>query len=246
MIRVKIPSPQVPGKYDLEQGRQELGLDTDVFLSRYMELIVRDISFPCQPVFKYENVSLEHGEIYADIDPETLPDYLDIKWHYRLIDSSLLELVTETLVGAEVVNKGTMNHDNLIACKPKSGWDPETVNAYLWALIRTVRSNNGLTLSEQDTMEMYMEDMGKSRDIEAGKSITVTPEDSIALADQYLDTEGLASIMEKHTAAVLQIAHANKDLDYRHIHGKITAVTNNTKGQLRALSGKAVGTALIV
>ena len=214
MIRVRIPSSDTPSLYELELLKQELGLDTESFLDRYMELVVRDISFPCQPVFKYKNVSLEHGEIYADIDPETLPDYSEMKKSYKAINRVLLDLVSEYMAIASKDNleyyhssyddedndddSGPPIYDAVIIHQPKLDWSADVVSGYLSALIRMVRSKKRFIVSDHSVLSIYTKELLSNKDVRIGESITVTRDKSIELAEQYINAEGLGAIMRKY------------------------------------------------
>lgn len=241
MIRVKIPSPY---QYILEETRQALAIDVDTLLSRYMQLVVRDISFPCQPVFKYENLSLEDGFLYADIDPETLPDYFKINSDYESIDSSLIELVTETLVSTKGESQREINHETTIAFVPKSEWDADTLNAYLWALIRTVRPNKAVTLSERSVMMMYTKELMDTKGMGPNQPIAITQDYAIDLAQNYIDMEGLHSILKKHSMRIHELEDEYKELDEIALYSKMMDTIRETSIALQALSGMAIAEAL--
>ena len=241
MIRVKIPSPY---QYTLEETRQALAIDIDTLLSRYMQLVVRDISFPCQPVFKYENLSLEDGFLYADIDPETLPDYFKIKSNYESIDSSLIELVTERLVSTKGESQREINHETTIAFVPKSEWDADTLNAYLWALIRTVRPNKAVTLSERSVMMMYTKELLDTKGMGPDQPIAITQDYAIDLAQNYIDMEGLHSILKKHSMRIHELEDEHKELDEIALYSKIMDTIRETSTALQALSGHAIAESL--
>ena len=241
MIRVKIPSPY---QYILEETRQALSIDVDTLLSRYMELVARDISFPCQPVFRYENLSIDEGFLYADIDPETLPDYFKIKSDYESIDSSLIELVTETLVSIKGEGQRDINHETTIAFVPKSEWDADTLNAYLWALIRTIRPNKAVTLSERSVMMMYTKELLDTKGMAPDQPVVITRGYAIDLAQNYIDIEGLHSILKKHSMRIHELEDEHKELDEIALYSKIMDTIRETSTALQALSGHAIAEAL--
>lgn len=192
MIRVKIPTPW-------ESQVAETMFDRDLseadFLKKYMALLASDLDFPCQPALEYNNVVYEEGVIWADINPESLPDYFSIKSRYRVIDSTLLEVVTEHISGAAAVDKGTINHDAIIAYQPKSEWSGEIVNAYIWAIIRLVRSNNGYDgnplLARNAVMGRYINDLQYKKDV------TLTRYEASNLSAGHVDGEAFAAVMSR-------------------------------------------------
>lgn len=192
MIRVKIPTPW-------ESLVAETMFDRDLseadFLKKHMALLASDLDFPCQPALEYTNVVYEEGVIWADINPESLPDYFSIKSRYRVIDSTLLEVVTEHVSGAAAVDKGTINHDAIIAYQPKSEWSGEIVNAYIWAIIRLVRSNNGYDgnplLGRNAVMGRYINDLQYKKDA------ALTRDEATQFGLGYIDGEGFAAVMSR-------------------------------------------------
>ena len=63
-----------------------LDLNEADFLKKHMLLLARDTNFPCQPELEYANVTYEDGVIWADINPNSLPNYLSIKSRYKVIN----------------------------------------------------------------------------------------------------------------------------------------------------------------
>lgn len=192
MIRVKIPTPWESLVAETMFDRELSEAD---FLKKYMALLASDLDFPCQPALEYNNVVYEEGVIWADINPESLPDYFSIKSRYRVIDSTLLEVVTEHVSGAAAVDKGTINHDAIIAYQPKSEWSGEIVNAYIWAIIRLVRSNNGYDgnplLGRNAVMGRYINDLQYKKDA------ALTRDEATQFGLGYIDGEGFAAVMSR-------------------------------------------------
>ena len=204
MIRVKIPTPWE----SLDAETMFYGdLSEADFLEKFMALLASDLNFPCQPALEYANVALEEGVIWADVDPDSLPDYFSIKSGYRAIDSSLLELVTEHISGAKAVDKGTINHDAIIAYQPKSEWSGEIVNAYIWAIIRLVRSNNGYDgnplLGRNAVMGRYINDLQNKKDV------ALTRYEATQFGLGYIDGEGFAAVISRCHNSLANLYESN-------------------------------------
>lgn len=206
MIRVKIPTPW---ESQIAKAMFFLDLNEDDFLKKYMALLTSDLDFPCQPAFEYANATLEEGVIWADVNPDSLPDYFSIKPRYRAIDSSLLELVTEHISGVEAVDKGTINHDAIIVYQPKSEWSSEIVTAYLWALIRVVRSeantgdNAKTLLGRNAVMGRYI------NDLQYNKEVPLTRFEATQFGLGYIDGEGFISVMLRYQNSLSDLYENN-------------------------------------
>lgn len=206
MIRVKIPTPWE----SLVAETMFYGdLSEADFLEKFMALLASDLNFPCQPALEYANVALEEGVIWADVDPDSLPDYFSIKSGYRAIDSSLLELVTEHISGAKAVDKGAINHDAIIAHQPKSEWESEMITAYLWAIIRLVRSSSNNSeggnplLARNAVMRRYINDLQNKKDV------ALTRYEATQFGLGYIDGEGFAAVMSRCHNSLANLYESN-------------------------------------
>lgn len=207
MIKIKIPTPW---ESQVAKAQFYLDLDEAEFLARYMALLINDIQFPCQPELEIANVKFEDGKIWADINPDTLPDYFSIKSRYKVIDSSLLELVTEHISGAHAVDKGTFNHDHIIAYQPKSEWESEIITAYLWAIIRLVRSEKGIEgvdgnplLGQNAVMGRYIDDL------QSKKEAPLSRFEAATLSVNYIDGEALKAVMMRQANSLAELYENN-------------------------------------
>ena len=212
MIRVEIPTPW---ESQVSKIKHMLDLNDADFLDRYMALLASDLSFPCQPDLEYANVEFEDGKIWADINPNSLPDYLTIKANHKAIDSTLLALVASHINGLGSVDKGAKNYDAIIAHQPKSEWDDKIITAYLWSIIRLVRSSKdihaNLLLSRNAVTLRYIDDLQYDRKPAMARS------NAANLGAEYMDVEAVWAVLHQLSNS-LEALYKGDSADVRDDH----------------------------
>lgn len=158
MINIKIPSPSISM---LNALIEKNNLNKEDVIDEYMAIVSNTLHFVGGSRLRYQNELLSNYAITADVDINTLPNYLDIIEAYGDIGIED-ELIKRISKANSKFGSICPLADAVALKKPIRSWSPRWITVYIWVLLCCEHSKDTFCTDETTSTALFLELSGIS------------------------------------------------------------------------------------